>query len=141
MANEDATVKPPIPPKGSHLIDANTIHHSYNKCATLHSTSNITLSNNVCARIVGHIFADRAVADTVMGQIEGRGAAGEATISEIVDGVIHRSIHPLQGAGDDAGIGGDQWPALPIITLLRMNPTSLSIVTGSRPVVGITRAA
>ena len=56
MANEDANTKPPIPPKGSHLIDANSIHHSYNKCATLHSTSNITLSNNVCARIVGHIF-------------------------------------------------------------------------------------
>src|SRR3989440_9245807 len=56
MANEDASARPPIPPKGAHLIDANSIHHSYNKCATLHSTSNITLSNNVCARIVGHIF-------------------------------------------------------------------------------------
>src|SRR5205814_263333 len=56
MANEDATAKPPIPPNGKHLIDANSIHHSYNKCATLHSTSNITLSNNICARIVGHIF-------------------------------------------------------------------------------------
>lgn len=38
------------------LINSNTIHHSYNKCVTLHSTSSVTLSNNVCARAVGHLY-------------------------------------------------------------------------------------
>ncbi|MBI4380783.1 MAG: G8 domain-containing protein [candidate division NC10 bacterium] len=38
------------------LVNANSIHHSYNKCVTVHSTQNITIQNMVCARIVGHIF-------------------------------------------------------------------------------------
>ena len=38
------------------LIDSNSIDHSYNKCITVHSTQNLTLTNNVCARITGHIF-------------------------------------------------------------------------------------
>ena len=38
------------------LVDSNSIHHSYNKCITVHSTQNLALTNNVCARIVGHIF-------------------------------------------------------------------------------------
>ena len=46
----------PTPPSGRQVVDANSIHHSYNKCATIHSSSNIALSNNVCARITGHVF-------------------------------------------------------------------------------------
>ncbi len=38
------------------LVDSNSIDHSYNKCITVHSTQNVTFSNNVCARIIGHIF-------------------------------------------------------------------------------------
>ncbi|MGA7964737.1 MAG: hypothetical protein WCB49_02365 [Gammaproteobacteria bacterium] len=38
------------------LIDADSVDHSYNKCVTIHSTSNLEISNLVCARIVGHIF-------------------------------------------------------------------------------------
>jgi hypothetical protein len=38
------------------LIDSNSIDHSYNKCMTVHSTKNLSLTNNVCARITGHIF-------------------------------------------------------------------------------------
>ena len=38
------------------LVNANSIHHSFNKCMVVHSTSNVTLQNNVCARVVGHIF-------------------------------------------------------------------------------------
>ena len=38
------------------LVDANSIHHSFNKCITVHSTENLTLNNNVCARVAGHIF-------------------------------------------------------------------------------------
>ncbi len=38
------------------LIHANSIHHSYNKCVTIHSSHGVTIDNNVCARIVGHIF-------------------------------------------------------------------------------------
>jgi hypothetical protein len=38
------------------LIDSNSIDHSYNKCITTHSTQNIIYTNNVCARITGHIF-------------------------------------------------------------------------------------
>ena len=43
-------------PTGALIINANSIHHSYNKCITIHSTSNVTIENNVCARIAGHIF-------------------------------------------------------------------------------------
>jgi hypothetical protein len=38
------------------LVDSNSVHHSFNKCMTLHSTNGVTLSNNVCARAVGHLF-------------------------------------------------------------------------------------
>jgi len=38
------------------LVNANSIHHSYNKCMTIHSTSNVTIENNVCVRIVGHMY-------------------------------------------------------------------------------------
>lgn len=38
------------------LVDANSIDHSYSKCITIHSTQQLSLSNNVCARIAGHIF-------------------------------------------------------------------------------------
>lgn len=48
----DLTSKDPA----DKLIDSNSIDHSYNKCVTIHSTQGLTLSNNVCARITGHIF-------------------------------------------------------------------------------------
>jgi uncharacterized protein YjdB len=38
------------------LIDSNSIDHTYNKCITIHSTQNLSITNNVCARITGHIF-------------------------------------------------------------------------------------
>ncbi len=38
------------------LVDSNSVDHSYNKCITVHSTQNVAYSNNVCARITGHIF-------------------------------------------------------------------------------------
>jgi G8 domain len=38
------------------LINANSIHHSFNKCITVHMSSKLTFADNVCARIVGHIF-------------------------------------------------------------------------------------
>jgi hypothetical protein len=42
--------------KAKVLIDSNSIDHSYNKCIAVHATQNLTVSNNVCARIIGHIF-------------------------------------------------------------------------------------
>lgn len=41
---------------GKTLIDSNTIHHGYNHCITLHATNNVTISNNICARIVDHLY-------------------------------------------------------------------------------------
>jgi hypothetical protein len=38
------------------LVDSNSIDHSYDKCATVHSTQNLTISNTVCVRAVGHLF-------------------------------------------------------------------------------------
>jgi len=38
------------------LVDSNSIHHSYNKCVTVHSTQNMSVTNNVCVRAVGHLF-------------------------------------------------------------------------------------
>jgi len=43
-------------PKPTVLIDSNSIDHSYNKCVTIHVTQNLSITNNVCARITGHIF-------------------------------------------------------------------------------------
>ncbi|MBV8073686.1 MAG: G8 domain-containing protein [Acidobacteriaceae bacterium] len=42
------------------LFDSNSVDHSYNKCVTVHMTQNATFSNNVCARITGHIFYEEA---------------------------------------------------------------------------------
>jgi G8 domain len=42
--------------KATTLVDSNSIHHSYDKCATVHSTRNLTISNTVCVRAVGHLF-------------------------------------------------------------------------------------
>ena len=41
---------------GKLQIAANSVHHSFNKCVTMHMSSDLTLADNVCARIVGHIF-------------------------------------------------------------------------------------
>lgn len=38
------------------LVNADSIHHSYNKCVTVHETANLTIQNVVCARAVGHLF-------------------------------------------------------------------------------------
>ena len=46
----------PNPGTANVLVDADSVDHSYNKCVTIHETSNLTISNLVCARIVGHIF-------------------------------------------------------------------------------------
>ncbi len=51
MADEDGRQA-----KGHSHIRSNSIHHSYNKCITIHDTSGITVEDTVCARIVGHIF-------------------------------------------------------------------------------------
>jgi hypothetical protein len=37
-------------------VNANSVHHSFNKCVTVHSTTTAIIENNVCARIIGHIF-------------------------------------------------------------------------------------
>ena len=37
-------------------LRANSIHHSFNKCITVHMSSNLTIRDMVCARIVGHMF-------------------------------------------------------------------------------------
>ena len=41
---------------GRVLVDSNSIHHSYNKCVTVHATNGVTISNNVCARAIGHLY-------------------------------------------------------------------------------------
>ena len=43
-------------PTGTLLVDSNSIHHSYNKCVTVHMTQGIAISNTVCARAIGHLF-------------------------------------------------------------------------------------
>ncbi|HEV3112230.1 MAG TPA: hypothetical protein VGY99_17225 [Candidatus Binataceae bacterium] len=45
------------------LVDSNSIHHSYNKCITIHATENMTVQNNVCARVVGQIFYEETGAE------------------------------------------------------------------------------
>jgi hypothetical protein len=46
------------------LIDSNSIDHSYNKCITVHSTQGASFTNNVCARITGHIFYEEVGDET-----------------------------------------------------------------------------
>lgn len=38
------------------VVNSNSIHHSYNKCVTLHMSNNALIEHNVCARAVGHSF-------------------------------------------------------------------------------------
>ena len=38
------------------LINSNSIHHGYNHCITVHATNNLTIANNICARIVDHLY-------------------------------------------------------------------------------------
>ena len=38
------------------VINSNSIHHSYNKCVTVHMSNNAVIEHNVCARAVGHSF-------------------------------------------------------------------------------------
>lgn len=47
-----------------HLVDSNSIHHSYNKCVTVHKTQNLSVTNNVCARAVGHLFYQEIAQET-----------------------------------------------------------------------------
>ncbi|HTQ00924.1 MAG TPA: G8 domain-containing protein [Casimicrobiaceae bacterium] len=48
---------------GTALFNSNSIHHSYNHCITIHETNNVTFSNNVCARIIGHVFYEEKMKD------------------------------------------------------------------------------
>jgi hypothetical protein len=41
---------------GTVLMNANSVHHSFNKCLTVHSTQHLLVQNMVCARAVGHLF-------------------------------------------------------------------------------------
>ncbi|MCC6868970.1 MAG: hypothetical protein IT522_09115 [Burkholderiales bacterium] len=48
---------------GSTLkFNSNSIHHSYNHCIAVHMTNDVTLSNNVCARAIGHLFYEEVPA-------------------------------------------------------------------------------
>jgi len=49
--------------KQAPLVDANSIHHSYNKGITIHATQNMTVQNNVCARVIGQIFYEETGAE------------------------------------------------------------------------------
>lgn len=41
---------------GPHRVESNSIHHSYNKCVTVHMSQGVSITHNVCARAVGHLF-------------------------------------------------------------------------------------
>lgn len=58
---------------GRTLINSNSIHHSYNKCITVHSSSDITFQNNVCARAVGHLFYEEMGDETKISFINNLG--------------------------------------------------------------------
>jgi hypothetical protein len=38
------------------LVNSNSIHHGYNHCIAVNATNNLTIENNVCARIVDHLY-------------------------------------------------------------------------------------
>jgi len=46
------------------VVSANSIHHSFNKCVTVHMTSNLTVADSVCARAVGQLFYEETGAET-----------------------------------------------------------------------------
>lgn len=41
------------------VVAYNSIHHSYDKCVAVHMTDGVTITGNICARIVGHMFLSR----------------------------------------------------------------------------------
>lgn len=44
------------PTAANTIINSNSIHHTFNKCLTIHSTNGLNIENNVCARNIGHSF-------------------------------------------------------------------------------------
>ena len=58
---------------GTALFNSNSIHHSYNHCIAVHMTNDVTFANNVCARIIGHIFYEEKPKDTPGHIIENTG--------------------------------------------------------------------
>jgi hypothetical protein len=46
------------------LVNANSIHHSYNKCVTVHDSSDVSIENTVCVRAVGHLFYEEVGDET-----------------------------------------------------------------------------
>ena len=91
---------------GKVLVDSNSIHHSYNKCITVHSSSNITFSRNVCARIVGHIFYQEIGDEDNIRFVDNLGMGAMSNYFDIraSDGLTRRQlIQKYFWAGDNLG--------------------------------------
>jgi len=58
---------------GTALFNANSIHHSYNHCISVHHTNNVTFSNTVCARIICPLFYEEKAKDTPSNTIANKG--------------------------------------------------------------------
>ena len=46
------------------VISSNSIHHGYNHCIAVHATNNLTIADNICARIVDHLYYMEAGSET-----------------------------------------------------------------------------
>jgi hypothetical protein len=86
---------------GGTLVNANSIHHSYNKCIAVHETNNLVVQNNVCARITGNIFYEEIGDET---NITFNGNLGMGAMSNWFD------VHQTVDSGRENLIAKYYWP-------------------------------
>ena len=79
---------------GKQRVNANSVHHSYNKCVTIHSSTNLAFENNVCARITGHGFYQE-IGDEV----------GTRLVGNLVVGVMNNNFGLPAGSNPESTTG------------------------------------
>ncbi len=79
---------------GKQRVNANSVHHSYNKCVTIHSSTNLAFENNVCARITGHGFYQE-IGDEV----------GTRIVGNLVVGVMNNNFGLPTGSNPESTTG------------------------------------
>ena len=86
------------------LVDSNSIDHSYNKCITVHATQNLTISNNVCARIIGHIFYEEMGSEDNITFNNNLGLGAMSNSFDINDSFDEKDKTRLQARRSDQGL-------------------------------------
>ena len=114
----------------------NSVWKTFNRCLTIHGTSNLSVSGNVCHDNIGHAYflEDGAetgnVLDGNLGLVTRRPATGEAVLPSDVDPATFWITNPANVFRRNAAAGSrgfGYWYALPV------SPTGLSVGSPLKP--------